>query len=120
METQSGKKLKALCSDNGGEYIAKEFKDFCATRGIKREFTAPYTPAQNGVAERMNKTIQEHILSMLSQAGLSQGFWVEVLYTTVYLIKRSPNASLQFKIPEELWSGHSLSYAKLRMFGYEA
>ena len=43
VETQSGKKLKALRSDNGGEYIAKEFKDFCATREIKREFTASYT-----------------------------------------------------------------------------
>ena len=71
METQSGKKLKALCSDDGGEYIAKEFKDFCAARGTKCEFIAPYTPAQNGVAERMNRTIQERILSMLSQASLS-------------------------------------------------
>ena len=71
VETQSGKKLKALRSDNGGEYIAKEFKDFSTARGIKCEFTAPYTPAQNGVAERMNRTIQECILSMLSQVGLS-------------------------------------------------
>ena len=54
--TQSGKKLKALGSDNGDEYIAKEFKDFCAARGIKREFTTLYTPAQNGVAKRMNMT----------------------------------------------------------------
>ena len=120
VETQSGKKLKALHLENGSEYIAKELKDFCATRGIKHEFTAPYTPTQNGVAKRMNRTIQERILSMLSQAGLSQGFWAEALYTTVYLINRSPNASLQFKIPEELWSGHSLSYDKLRTFGCEA
>ena len=45
METQSGKKLKALRSDNGGEYISKEFIDFCASKGIKREFTVSYTPA---------------------------------------------------------------------------
>ena len=57
METQSRKKLKALCLDNGGEYISKEFIDFCASKGIKREFIATYTPTQNGVAEWMNRTI---------------------------------------------------------------
>ena len=74
VETQSNMKVKSLRSDNGGEYISKEFSNFCKQRGIKREFTAPYTPAQNGVAEQMNRTIQERILSMLSQANLSQGF----------------------------------------------
>ena len=57
MENQSGKKVKALRSDNGGEYISKEFVDFCVEMGIKREFTALYTLSQNGVAERMNRTI---------------------------------------------------------------
>ena len=51
VENQSGKKVKALRSDNGGEYISKEFAYFCAKKGIKREFIAPYTPTQNGVAE---------------------------------------------------------------------
>ena len=110
MENQSGKKVKALRSDNGGEYISKEFADFCAEKGIKREFTAPYTPAQNGVAERMNRTIQERIMSMLSQSSLPQLFWVEALMTTIYLINRTLNATLQFKVPEELWSGHLVSY----------
>ena len=75
-------------SDNGGEYISKEFADFYAEKGIKREFTAPYTPAQNGVAERMNRTIQERLMSMLSQSHLPQSFWAEALMTTVYLINR--------------------------------
>ena len=88
-EAQSGKKLKALRTDNGGEYIANDFKQFCAERGIKREFTAPYTPAQNGVAERMNRTIQERVMSMLSQSGLTQGFWGEALYSAIYLINRT-------------------------------
>lgn len=113
--------LKALCSDNGGEDISKEFADFYSEKRIKRrEFTAPYTPAQNGVAERMNRTIQEPIMSMLSQANLTQGFWAEGLYTAVYLINWSPHVSLQFCVVEELWSGHKLSYDKLRTFGCEA
>ncbi|MCO5584862.1 hypothetical protein L7F22_038794 [Adiantum nelumboides] len=71
VKTQSEHKLKALCSDNGGEFVSKVFADFCSSRGIKHEFTAPYTPAQNGVAEQMNRTIQERIMSMLAQDSLS-------------------------------------------------
>ena len=70
VENQYGKKVKALRSDNDGEYISKEFADFCVEKGIKWEFTAPYTPAQNGVAEGMNHTIQERLMSMLSQSHL--------------------------------------------------
>ncbi|RYA77910.1 hypothetical protein DD594_28040, partial [Enterobacter cloacae complex sp. 4DZ1-17B1] len=52
-------KSQSFCTDNGGEYVSTEFKDFCNRRGIRRQFTAPYTPAQNGIAKRMNRTIQE-------------------------------------------------------------
>lgn len=120
VETQSSKKLKALHSDNGGQYIAKEFITFCAESGIKREFTAAYTLAQNGVVERMNKTIQERIMLMLSHAHLTQGCWAIVLYTAVYLINRSPHTSLNFKVPQKLWSGHKVTYDKLPTFGCEA
>ena len=59
-------------------------------------------------------------MSMLSQSHLQQSFSAEALITTVYLINRTPNASLQFKVPEELWSGHSVSYQRLETFGCEA
>ena len=59
-------------------------------------------------------------MSMLSQVNLTQGFWVEVLFTAVYLINRSPHTSLQFCVLEELWSGHKLSYDRLKTFGCEA
>ena len=120
VETKSGQKLKALRSDNGGEYFAHEFKDFCVARGIKREFTASYILAQNGIAECMNCTIQERVTSMLLQSRLTQGFWVEALYTAVYLINCTPNATLKLQVLEELWSRHKVSYDRLRIFGYEA
>ena len=44
VEKDSGKKIKALRSDNGGEYVSRDFKDFCAAEGIKRELTAPHNP----------------------------------------------------------------------------
>ena len=94
VENMSGKKLKCLRTDNGGEYVSHEFKNFCEMRGIKRELTAPGNPAQNGVAERMNRMINERVLSMLSNAGLTQGFWAEAMVTAVHLINRSPNSTL--------------------------
>ena len=77
METQTGKKVKCLRSDNGGEYVSKLFQDFCDLKGIKRELTAPYNPPQNGVAERMNRTIQEKVHSMLSNVDLPNEFWAK-------------------------------------------
>ena len=70
----SGKKLKCLRTDNGGEYISHEFKNFYEMHGIKRELIAPSNPTQNNVAERINRTISERVLSMLSNVGLTQGF----------------------------------------------
>ncbi|WP_286497639.1 integrase core domain-containing protein, partial [Escherichia coli] len=89
-------------------------------KGIKREFTAPYNPQQNGIAERMNRTIQEKVRSMLSNASLPNGFWAEALATAIHLINRSPNKALHNKVSEEVWSGKPPSYKHLRVFGCEA
>ncbi|GJZ65614.1 retrovirus-related pol polyprotein from transposon TNT 1-94 [Tanacetum coccineum] len=58
VELDSGKKIKCLRTDNGGEYTGDEFNTFCKQEGIKRQFTTSYTPQQNGVAERMNRTFK--------------------------------------------------------------
>jgi transposase InsO family protein len=54
VEKELGKQVKALRSDNGGEYISNKFKDFCSREGIQRELIAPHNPQQNGVAKRKN------------------------------------------------------------------
>ncbi|MCO5549365.1 hypothetical protein L7F22_002836 [Adiantum nelumboides] len=120
VENQTGKKLRSLGSDNGVEYVSKAFIDFCAAKGIKRELTAPFNPSQNGVAERLNRTIQEKVRSMLSHAALPHGFWAEAVQTAIHLINRSPSKALGGKVPEEVWSGKPPSYAHLRVFGCEA
>ena len=60
IETQTGCQLKHLRSDGGGEYINALFRTFCAEKGIIMESTAPYSPTQNGIAERLNRTLLEH------------------------------------------------------------
>jgi transposase InsO family protein len=120
VENRTDRKLKGLRSDNGGEYKSDEFVQFCRDRGIRREFTAPYSPEQNGVAERMNRTIQERIVSMLHHSGLSEGFWAEALLTAVHIFNMSPSRPLGSKIPQELWTRRKPDYGKLRIFGCEA
>jgi hypothetical protein len=56
-ETQTGKRLKAVISDWGEEFMSRDFKEFCDHHGIKREYTIPRTPQQNGVVERQNRTM---------------------------------------------------------------
>ena len=74
VERESGRKLKCVRSDNGGEYRGP-FENYCKSQGIKLEKTVPKTPQLNGVAERMNRTIEERIRCMLSHAKLPKSFW---------------------------------------------
>ena len=74
VEFESEKKIKCLRTDNGGEYTSVEFDSFCQQEGIKRQFTVAYTPQQNGVAERMNRTLLERTRAMLRIAGMAKSF----------------------------------------------
>ena len=73
-------------TNNGGQFCGNEFEDFCKKCGITRKKTTPYTPQQNGVAERMNRMLMEKVRNMLSSAGIGQEFWVEAVETTCYLV----------------------------------
>lgn len=69
-ENQTNKKIKVLRTDNGGEFCLSEFEQFCKQCGIVKHKKTPYMPYQNGVIERMNRTLLERSRSMLSGAGL--------------------------------------------------
>jgi hypothetical protein len=120
VENETGKSLKCLRSDNGGEYCSKEFNDYYSYHGIHREKTVPRTPQENGVSERMNRTIMELARSMRLHAGFPLQFWVDVVDTGVYLINRGPSSSLDGIIPEEEWIGKKVNYSFLKTFGCEA
>ena len=82
-----------------------------------RHYTVPYTPQQNGVAERMNRTIISKARCMLSNAGLHRHFWAEAASTACCLINRSPSIAINKKTPIEVWSGSLANYSELRVFG---
>ena len=117
VELDSGKKIKCLRTDNGGEYTGDEFDTFCRQEGIKRQFTTAYTPQQNGVAERMNRTLLERARAMLATAGLEKSFWAEAVNTACYVINRSPSTALELKTPMEMWTGKPVNYSDLHIFG---
>jgi transposase InsO family protein len=70
-ENQTGKRLKAIRYDRGGEFSSREFKEFCDKHGIKREYTIPRTPQQNGVVERHNRLVQQMERSMMNERNIS-------------------------------------------------
>nr|GEU55249.1 receptor-like protein kinase ANXUR1 [Tanacetum cinerariifolium] len=111
------RKIKKLRTDNGLEFCGESFNALCRKYGIARHHTLVKTPQQNGVAERMNRTIMEKVRCMLSHANLDKDFWVEAATTVTYLINRSSHRSLDGNIPEILWSGNCVDYSNLRVFG---
>ena len=74
IEKQTGKQVKRLWTDNGLEFCSNEFNALCKSEEIVRHLTIRHTPQQNGVAERMNRTIIEKVRYMLSNAGLPKFF----------------------------------------------
>lgn len=111
IENQVGKKIKRLRTDNGLEFCSNEFDQFCKDEGIARHQTVRHTPQQNGVAERMNRTLLERVRCLLSNARLAKGFWAEALNTVCYLVNRTPATTIDCKTPFEVWSGNPADYS---------
>ena len=103
-ERELGRKLKAVQTDNGGEYKG-HFEEYYKAQGIRIKYIVPKTPELNGLAERMNQTIIERGRSMTSHAKLSKSYWAEAMYTTVYLINKSPLVPLKGDVPHRARTG---------------
>lgn len=79
VEKETNKQIKALRSDRGGEFTSAEFMEYCEEQGTKRFLTAPYSPQQNGVAERKNRTILDMVRAMLKGKNMPEKFWAEAV-----------------------------------------
>ena len=97
-----------------------DLKTYLQTMGIERHLTAAYTPQQNGVAERINRTLMEAARSMLHAANLPSSFWTYAVHAAVYLRNRSPTRALNNVTPYEAWRGEKPSLSHLRVFGCRA
>ena len=120
VENRFGTKIKKLRSDNGGEYISNEFTRFLNEHGIAHDTTNPYSPQQNGVAERANRTLVETIRCMMHQANLPPRFWAEALSVATYLKNRSPTTCFAKETPYERWWSEKPDVSNLKVFGCTA
>ena len=88
IENHTEKKINTFWLDNGGEFTSNEFKELCKESRIKREFSTPYNPQQNGIGEWKNKTIMEAAKAMLHDQDLPMHLWAEAARTAVYVHPR--------------------------------
>ncbi|GKV24196.1 hypothetical protein SLEP1_g33835 [Rubroshorea leprosula] len=99
VENETGKTIKILRSYNGGEYTSTTFQFFFKQAGIPHQLTVPYTPQQNGVSERKNRSILNMAGCLLFEKGLPKSFWAKVVNTSVYLLNRVPTKAVKGKTP---------------------
>lgn len=117
IERETNRKLNYLRTNNGLEFCNEEFNKHCSENGITRHRTVRYTPQQNGVAERLNRTIMEKVRCLLYDAILSEKFWAKAAANTVYTLNRCPHTSLDFLTPKEKWTKHPPNLDNLNVFG---
>ena len=94
VENESGLRVKALRSDNGGEYCNRQLDTYFKNKGIRHETTNPHCPNQNGVSERCNRTLVEKARTMLIDAKLGMNYWAEACNTACYIKNRVPTRSV--------------------------
>ena len=117
-ENQQSQRIQRFRSDGGGEYISNQFTRLLEDAGIVREQTAAYSPEQNGVAERANRTIVGRAKAMLFSAGLREEMWGEAVHTAVFLKNRSTTSALERgMIPLEAFTGEIPKLSDLIPFG---
>jgi transposase InsO family protein len=82
--------------------MSSDFKELCDKHGIKREYTIPRTPQQNGVVERQNRTVQQMARSMMNEKNIGQTYWVEAIHTTFHVLNKAHLRPQSDKTPYEL------------------
>jgi GAG-pre-integrase domain/Integrase core domain/Pol polyprotein, beta-barrel domain len=97
VETQYSAKLKCLQTDRGGEYLSEEFSTHLKSKGMVRSMTVHDTPEENGVSERLNRTLLEHARAMHLTVGLPKFLWMESVQHAVWLKNRTSTCALDGK-----------------------
>lgn len=120
VERQTGDKVKHLRSDNGGEYGSEALGEYLRKKGIVFEKSEPYTPQQNGVAERTNSVLMDKARAMMQGMTVPTNFGAEALSTAVHLRSLTPSEVLNWRTPKERWTGKAPRIDHLQVFGCHA
>ncbi|KAG7533498.1 Zinc finger CCHC-type [Arabidopsis thaliana x Arabidopsis arenosa] len=117
VEKESESKIQTFRTDRGGEFVSSEFHSFCEDTGIKRHLTAPYTPQQNGVVERRNRTLMEMTRSVLKHMHIPNYLWGEATRHSTYLLNRITTRALKNMTPYECFRDKKPTVEHIRIFG---
>lgn len=116
-EKQTGYKIKKLRTDNGTEYLSREFTDFLRKEGIARYLAMEYTPQQNGESERANRTLVEMTQCILFEANLPLSLWPEAINAAVYIRNRCPTRANVEATAHKIWTGQKPYVRFMRKIG---
>ena len=119
LRSETGHTVHTLRADNGGEFVNQSLKTWLSDRAIKIETSAPYSPEQNGVSERANRTIMEGGRSLIYAKHLPLELWGEAIACAVYSLNRVCNSTSPLT-PYENWYGKKPDISHLRIFGSTA
>ena len=117
VEKESKQEIKVLRTDRGGEFCSNEFVKYCEDVGIVRHYTAPYSPQQNGVVERRNRTVVAMGRSLLKERDMPSYMWAEAIRHAVYLLNRLPTRAVSGETPYEAWTKKKPRVDYLKVFG---
>jgi hypothetical protein len=121
VEKQTGRSIKSLRTDGGGEYVNKDMRQYLTDNGIRHETTVSYTPEQNGVSERYNRTLLECVRAIMISANIPNGLWAEVATTAAYLRNRIPSTVNEGrKSPYEVYHDKKPNVEHLRIIWSDA
>jgi transposase InsO family protein len=120
MEVTHGTRTAIIRTDSGGEYTSLEVDRYCKERGITHQRTVPHTPHQNGVAERMNRTLLELARTMLSSGKMALHFWGYAVLHATNIRNHSPSSAINGMIPIGALTGANPDYSSFRAFGSPA
>nr|GEX33807.1 ribonuclease H-like domain, reverse transcriptase, RNA-dependent DNA polymerase [Tanacetum cinerariifolium] len=117
IENESRTTLKMLRMDRGGEFTSNEFTQYCKENGIGRQLIAPYSPQQNGVVERRNRTIMSTTRCMMKATNMPQNIWAEAIRHTIYILNSVPTKAQEDITPYEAIKRKNPNLENLRLFG---
>ena len=120
MERQTCKKLLILRTDNGSEFTLQEFKGYCAFHGIRRQLSQSYSPHENGVVGRKNRSLLDTTRCLLLEKNLLKNLWVEAIRAACRIFNIQTSHRNPSKMPLELFSNKKPDISRLKVFGSTA
>ena len=120
IERQTGKKVKVVQTDNGGEYISLQMKEHFRKKGIRHQTSIRYNPKQNASVEAVNRVLMTRVVAMMQHSGLPMKYWADAAACAAYVWNYTPSTAIDGKTPNELFYGRKQSADHLRVFGCRA